>query len=183
LRPDHRPARALARARVGVRALPAHRQVPAVAPPGVGADLHQPLDVHGHVLAEVALDAALLVQDLGDAADLLFGEGLHAHALVDARRGQDALAARDADPVDVGERDLQPLLARKVDACDTCHALTLPLLVLLVRADDPHHSLAPDHLALDADLSDGGPDFHFASPLIRFVTACPRCGRGSDRTG
>src|SRR5688572_22669169 len=114
LRPDHGLARALARARVRVRALPAHRQVPAVAHPAVGADLHQPLDVHGHVLAEVAFHATLRVQDLRDPVALLLGEVLHADAGVDARLAEDLVAARHADPIDVGERDLDPLLAREV---------------------------------------------------------------------
>src|ERR1700719_2373208 len=48
-------ARALAGARVGPRALAAHGQTPAVPDPPVAADFHQTLDVHGDVLAEIAL--------------------------------------------------------------------------------------------------------------------------------
>jgi hypothetical protein len=104
-----------------MRALAVHGQVAAVPQAPVGADLHQPLHVHGDVLAEVALDAALAVDDAGDAADLLFGEILHPHVRLDARLGDDARAARVADAVDVGERHLHPLLPREVDACDACH--------------------------------------------------------------
>ena len=42
----------------------------------------------------------------------------------------DLLGRRAADAEDVGERDLQPLLAGDVDAGDACHVVSaLPLLV------------------------------------------------------
>src|SRR6185295_13572355 len=156
---DQRPARALARARIGMGALAAHGEVAAVAHPAVGADLHQPLDVHRHFLAEVAFDLALLVDDLRDAAGFFLGEVLDAHARVDPGLAEDLVRAAHADPVDVGQRDLHALRARQVDACDTCH-LSLPLLVLLIRADDADHALAAHHLAFHADFPDRTPDLH-----------------------
>src|SRR5690606_31697010 len=54
---DRAPARALPRPRVRARALAAHRQPAAMPQPPVAADLHQPLDVERHFLAEIALDA------------------------------------------------------------------------------------------------------------------------------
>src|SRR5262249_51162626 len=147
-------------ARVGVRALAAHGQVPAVAHPAVGADLHQALDVHGDLLAQVALHVAFLIDDLGDAAGLFFREVLDADARVDPGLAEDLVRAAHPDAVDVGQRDLHPLRAGQIDACDTCHSLPLPLLVLLVRADDADHALAAHHLALDADLPDRRPHFH-----------------------
>ena len=48
-----------------LRALAAHRQVAAVPQAAVAADLHQPLDVHRDLLAEVAFDAALLLDAPG----------------------------------------------------------------------------------------------------------------------
>src|SRR5215510_8006177 len=142
---DHGPARTLAGPGVGVGPLAAHREVAPVAHPAIRADLHEALDVHGDVLAEIALDLALGVDDLGDAARLLVREVLHPHARVDPGLAEDAVAARDSDAVDVRERDLDPLLPREVDACDACHALPLPLLVLLVRADDVVHQRAGHH--------------------------------------
>src|SRR5262245_651164 len=66
----------------------------------------------------------------------------------------DVRGARVTDAVDVGEPDLDPLVAREVDAGDACHGglLALPLLVLRVGADDPHHPAAPDDAALVTDL-------------------------------
>src|SRR5436309_815575 len=66
-------ARTLARARVGARTLAAHRQAAAVPHPAETADLHQPLDVHRDLLAEIALDAALFLDDAADLAHIVFG--------------------------------------------------------------------------------------------------------------
>src|SRR6516162_9186049 len=53
--------RAFARSGVGARPLTADGQPTAVAHPAVAADLHQPLDVHRHFLAQITLDATLLL--------------------------------------------------------------------------------------------------------------------------
>jgi hypothetical protein len=52
-------ARALAGARVGARALAAHRQALLVAHAAVAAQVHQALDVHRRLAAQVALDREL----------------------------------------------------------------------------------------------------------------------------
>jgi hypothetical protein len=63
---------------------------------------------------------------------------------------------------DVGEGDLDALVAREVNACDASHSflLTLTLLVASVAADDPDDTLALDDLALGADWFDGSSYFH-----------------------
>src|SRR5512132_418680 len=71
--------RALARPRVGPGALAAHRQVAAVPQPAEAADLHQPLDVHRDVLAQVALDPALLLDHTADLPHVVFREVLDAN--------------------------------------------------------------------------------------------------------
>src|SRR5207302_8316301 len=63
-----------AAARVGARPLAAHGQPAAMAPSAVRADLGHPLDVRGHLAAQVALDEDLLggghpVDDLAQARD------------------------------------------------------------------------------------------------------------------
>src|SRR3990172_7406859 len=151
-------------------------------PAGVGAALHQPLDVHGRLLAQVTLHPTLGVDDLGDPADLLLREVLHPHAGFDPRPGEDSPAAGGPDAVDVGQRDLNPLLARKVDSCDACHVLPLPLFVLLVGADDPHHPPTTDHLALDAELLHRRSHLHCRdSPAL--LTAASRFARVPRRRG
>src|ERR1041385_4643107 len=49
----------LARTRVRMSALTTHRQRTAMTQTAIAADVHQPLDVHLHAFAQVALDLAL----------------------------------------------------------------------------------------------------------------------------
>src|SRR5207245_1530145 len=73
--------------------------------------------------------------------------------------------------VDVGECHFHALSAREIDASDACHLLPLPLLMLLIGANDPHHTLAADHLALDANLLDRRTNLHsFLNTLPRVVS-------------
>src|SRR5436309_3213603 len=146
---DSALAWAFARPRVGSRPLTVHRQRPAVAHTAVGADFHQPLDVHGDLLAEIALDAPLLLDHPADRPDVVFRQILHADVGADPGLLQDAVRPDAADAENVGEPDLDALGAREIDACDTSH-LTLPLFVLLVRTDHAHHAAAAHDLALVA---------------------------------
>ena len=76
--------RALAAARVGLRALSAHRQAPPVAHAAVAADLHQALDVLRALPAQVALDGQLAVDRLAQLDHLVVGQvldvGVRRHA-------------------------------------------------------------------------------------------------------
>src|SRR5579871_294501 len=118
---DRALARALARARIGARALTADRQRAAVPHAAVAADLHQPLDVHRDLFAEIALDAALLLDDAADLPHVVLGQILHADIGADPGVLQDGVRADAPDAVDVRESDLDALRARKIDACNTCH--------------------------------------------------------------
>jgi len=60
-----------------------------VAQSAVAADLHQSLDVHRDLLAEIALDAADFLDHPADLADIVFREVLDADVGADARRGDD----------------------------------------------------------------------------------------------
>src|SRR5918911_950024 len=68
------PLRALARARVRLRALAVDRQAAPVAQAAVAADLHQALDVLRALAAEVALDRQLGVDEVAQLGDLVVGE-------------------------------------------------------------------------------------------------------------
>src|SRR5438105_4477164 len=152
---------ALPRPGVGPRALPPHREAPAVAKPGVAADLHLPLDVLGDLPPQVTLDLEVLVDPCPQTGDLFLGEVPHPGVGRDLRRGADLLGPRRPDAEDVGEGDLEPLLPRDVDPGDTCHAVLLLALALLVPGvltDDHHHAVAPDHLALLTDWFAARPD-------------------------
>src|ERR671916_2361750 len=119
-------ARALARARVGAGALPVHGQAAAVTQTLVAADLHLAADVGGHLAAQVTLDAEVLVDVVAQLEQVLVREVPGAQVGADARRGQGLLGVGLADAVDVGERDLHPLLAGQVDAGQSCHVQVLP---------------------------------------------------------
>ena len=71
------------------------------------------------------------------------------------------LRGRKTDAEDVGEGDLDALLARQIDAGNTSHALPLNLFVLGIdAADHAHFAFAADDLAFIADALDGRSDFH-----------------------
>ena len=75
---------------------------------------------------QVALDLVAAVDDVAQPVDLLLGQVPDAGVRVDVGLGQDLLAGRQPDAVDVGEGDLDPLLARDVDAGDACHRSSYP---------------------------------------------------------
>src|SRR5260370_17240394 len=76
----HRAApRTLAGARVGVRPLATHRQVPAVADPPVGLNFDQPADVHLNLLAETAFHAPFFFDFFPVLFDFLFLHSPHPH--------------------------------------------------------------------------------------------------------
>src|SRR5436853_3965469 len=159
---DRLLARALAGARVGARALAAHRQSASMTDPAVAAQVHQPFDVHRHLAAQVALDRE--PGDLrADCVDLRLGEILHLGGGVDARGRAGGARARSAHAVDVREPDPHVLVHRDVDtsyACHVCLTSTLTLLVPRVRAYDVHDAAAAHDLAVLADLLDRRTHFH-----------------------
>src|SRR6187549_254548 len=122
---DAHPARALAAARVGLRALAPHRQAAAVPQAPVGADLHQPFDVLGALATQVALDLAAL-DGLAQLHHLVLGEVLDARVRVDLGLGQNLVGGRATDAEDVGEPDLDPLVDRDVDPRDARHLVPSP---------------------------------------------------------
>src|SRR6185503_1444448 len=66
--------RSLAGAGVGVGALAADRQAFAMAQPAIAAEIHQPLDVHGDLAPQIALDHVVAVDHLADLQHLLIGQ-------------------------------------------------------------------------------------------------------------
>src|SRR5215813_6388369 len=87
----------------------------------VAADLHQPLDVHRHVLTEVALDATLLLDDPADLPDVVLGKVLHAHVRAHAGFLEDIVRACAPDTEDVREADFHPFGDRQIHARNSRH--------------------------------------------------------------
>jgi hypothetical protein len=81
--------------------------------------------VHADILAEVAFNITLILDDLTDAVNLVFAEILDLLEWVNIRGPKDAQRTRVADPEDVSERDPSLLLAGQIDASYTCHAYVL----------------------------------------------------------
>src|SRR6187549_2936508 len=81
--------RALAGARVGVRALPMDRERPAVADALVAPDLDLPLDVLRDLAAEVTFDLEVRIDVGADLHDLFFGQVANLRTAVDARTVDD----------------------------------------------------------------------------------------------
>src|SRR3712207_316116 len=106
----HGPLRTLARAGVGPRALPAYGQTPAVPDAGVATDLHLAADVGGDLAAQVTLDLEVGFDVVAEPDHFRVRQVAGPLVRVDAGSGQRLGGAGPADPEDVGERDLHPLL-------------------------------------------------------------------------
>jgi hypothetical protein len=126
----------------------------------VRADLREPLDGLLTVAAKVALDLKLRVDVVAELRDLFVGEILDLRVRAEAELGCDLAGSRLADPVDVGQPDLEALLVREVDSGDACDGSALPLLVTRVGADDHGRAVPLDHAAALTHGLDGWTDFH-----------------------
>src|SRR6478735_9418259 len=115
--------RTLARARVRARALAAHGQSLAMTDAAIAAQVHQSLDAHRHLAAQIAFDGEL-ADVLAQLVHLRIGEVLDLRVRRDACRHADRLRARTTDAVDRRQRDLRMLMVRNVYACNTRHELT-----------------------------------------------------------
>src|SRR3990170_3672593 len=117
--------RALAGARVGLGALTADREAHAVAATLVAADLDLAADVRLDLTSEVALDLEVGFDLVAKLDQLLVTERVDPGVRVDAGGGQELLGAGTADTVDVGECDLDALVAREVHTNEACHVVAL----------------------------------------------------------
>src|SRR5438094_10100278 len=89
----------LAGAGVGVRPLTRDGEAPAVTDPLIRGDLDLPLDVLGHVAAEVPLDLVGPVDPLADPNDLFLGQIADLPAAVQVQRLHGLAGAGGPDPV------------------------------------------------------------------------------------
>src|SRR5262249_16421756 len=110
------PPRSLARARVGVRSLSTGGQVPSMPEPAVAPEVDQPLDPRGYVPPEIALDLVAGVDHAPQTRELLVVQVVALPTGIDLGLGADLERRTAANPVDVGERDLHPLVVRQVDS-------------------------------------------------------------------
>src|SRR5467141_3438948 len=180
----NRAPRPLLGARVGVRALAAHRQILPVARTAIGADVHQPLDVHRHLGPQRALDLVVPLDHLPQPRDLRVAQIAHPRIRIDSGFREDLLRVSRTDAVDVRESVQNFLVAWQVDARNACHVvLSLPLLVLgTALADDADDTPPLDHLTMLADRFDAGPNLQTAHSATRSASTPGRAFETPERS-
>ena len=82
-----------------------------MADPAIGSDVHQPLDVHRHFGAQGALDAEIPLDGLAQLVDVGIVEITNALRGIDSGLLEDVLCSLPADAEDVGQADLDLLVA------------------------------------------------------------------------
>src|SRR5579862_2278885 len=121
-------ARTFSRARVGVRPLSAHRKPATMPDAAVASEIHQAFDRLLKIAAQIAFDFVVGVDHLPDVNLLIGGEIVSLDRGIDFRRCENLERARPAYAVNVGERDIHPLVFREFDSSYSCHRETLPSL-------------------------------------------------------
>src|SRR6266699_3336347 len=141
----HRLLLALAGTRVGLCPLPVHREPAAVANPLVAADLDLAPDIGLNLAAQVTFDLVGRVDPVAELHQLLVAEVADPGVPADAGRRQRLQRPRAADAEDVGERDLDPLVAGQVHSRKPGHvrAVLLRLAEVLRAAPAPCPDAAP----------------------------------------
>jgi hypothetical protein len=92
-----------------------------VAKPTVAAEVHQPLDIHRDVAAEIALDEIVSVDDLADLDN--FGVGQIANTALgrNADLLDNLMRLGGANAMNIAEADFDPLLGWDIDAGNARH--------------------------------------------------------------
>jgi len=100
-------------ARIGMRALAANRQVATMANAAIRLDFDEAADIHLDLFAEIAFDAAFLLNDRADAVHLVLGEVANLLRKIDIGLFGDILRALLPDPwsSDVCSSDLSAFAA------------------------------------------------------------------------
>src|SRR5580700_6306317 len=125
---DGAAARTLTGACVGVRALATNRQIAAMPNAAIGLDFDQPANVHLDLFAEIAFDAAFLLDLVAEAVNFVFGQIANFFRGVDVGLFGELLRTLLSDAVDRGKPDPQSLLHRKIYTSNTCHTFSLILI-------------------------------------------------------
>ncbi len=92
----------------------------------IAGEIHQALDVHRGLAAQIALDGVIGVDRLADVQDFLVGQVLDAGGVGDAELRDDFLGLGRTDAVNVSQRDHHALVGRDINTRDTCHELGSP---------------------------------------------------------
>jgi hypothetical protein len=98
----NRPGRALPGAGIGLGTLAPNRQPLPVPQTPVTAEIHQPLDVHGYIPAEIAFDLNILVDIFPDLCHFHFGQIIGPGIQINAGITDNLLRGRVPYTIDIG---------------------------------------------------------------------------------
>lgn len=96
----------LPRPGIGLGPLAPRGEPPAMTKPPIAADVHQPLEVHRHVAAEIALNDKIALNNAANFYDLVFPEIFAPHTRIYAGFRQDPLRRRRPNPEYIPECDI-----------------------------------------------------------------------------
>jgi hypothetical protein len=120
----------------------------------VAPEVHQALDIHGHIASQVALDLIIAVDNIAYTTHLILIERIRTFVSVDFCPLQHFARPSVPYSVDVGQSDFYPLIAWKIYTGNACHTYSSALSLLMTRvfANNPHNATAPYHFTLIASL-------------------------------
>src|SRR3982074_1936582 len=118
-----RLGRTLARARIGVGALTAHRQSAAMTQAAIAAEVHQTLDVHAGLTTRVAFDHIVAIDHFTNLQHFLVAQLRHPALAGDLDLLHDLGGILLADAMDILKRDQDALVGRDIHAGNTGHRL------------------------------------------------------------
>jgi hypothetical protein len=125
-----------------------------VAQSPIATDIHQALDIQGHLLSQLPFNLIISLDHLLNPRHLILGKISNAHLRMNIALVQDLISSGFSDPVDTSKGNPSNLILRQVYTSNSNHRILLPLNLLVARVftDDPHLALPADDLALTTDL-------------------------------
>ena len=90
-------------------------------------DFHQALHVLGNLAMQVAFDSQVLLNVVAQLGEVFFGKIVAADVRINTSLRKDLLRCGQTNAVNVGQADLDALVARKIDTEQTCHMVNTSL--------------------------------------------------------
>src|SRR5580704_429467 len=114
-----RLGRSLAGARIGMGTLATDRKAAPMPQPTVAAKVHQPLDVHRRIAAQIALDLVIAVDHFANLQHLLVGELRDPTLVGNSHLAHDFTRLGGTDAVNILQPNQHALIGRNVHSSDT----------------------------------------------------------------
>ena len=107
-----RPLGPLPRPGIGLGSLPVNRQRSPMPEPSVATKIHKPLDIHGDLGPQLALNLVLLINRFTDLVDFSISQIVCLCVRIYVQRIEDLFRRSPTDTVDIGQSDLDPFSIR-----------------------------------------------------------------------